>query len=580
MSIPNKYKKNIFYKFFNKTRLGCFKILSFFQIKIIQLKPILKFFPYLIKNGPKKTLHKIKKIFKKDLNDTVKYEDWFKKNSPTEAELIKQKEKSDKLKYKPKISIILPTYNTPINFLTKCIESVINQTYPYWELCIADDNSKNTEVINLIKNYLKKDNRIKCTFRKKNGHICKSSNSALKISSGEYVGLLDHDDLLLPNALYEIVKILNKDKTIDFIYSDEDKLHENGKVPTDPHLKNNLSLDKLFSFMYIGHLSIYKKNILSKVKGFTIGTQGAQDYDLLLKSLKYIKNPKHLTEILYRWRKHPDSTSMTLKAKPYAIVAGAKVLQKRLKNYIGSINFKIVDTTLGFYYISFNEIEEKSVDIFINKNLKNSNTKKIIYKTLDREINTLVFFDSVKELNNLIKVNNGKYLLIINRNIKKIVSKKDLINFIGYTNIKKVGFVGPKILIKNNIINGSGLVYYKNKFKIILNKNSDSYGYSNNLITQSNTTAITDDFFCIRRIIFENEILSFNEKLINSYLVEACIKSNKNNIRTVFFPQLKIFSDKIKKLNLHDIEMTSIINKDFYLNPKIKINSNNQFLLK
>jgi len=579
MSIAEKYKKNIFYKTFNKSRLIYFRILSFIQIKIIQIKPFLKFFPFFIKNGPKKTFKKIKRFLEENKKNKIKYKDWFKKNSPTEIELLEQKEKSKKLKYKPKISIILPTYNTPINFLTECIDSVINQTYPHWELCIADDNSKKIEVIELIKNYLKKDNRIKCVFRKENGHICKSSNSALKITTGDFIGLLDHDDLLLPNALYETAILLNEDREIDFIYSDEDKLSEIEKKPTEPYLKNDWSIDKLFSFMYVGHFSVYKKEIIKKVNGFTIGTQGAQDYDLLLKSLKFIKNPKHLPQILYRWRKHPESTAMTLSAKPYAIIAGAKVLQKRLKDYVDS-NFKIKDTTFGFYYISFKEIEKKSVDIFLNKNLLNSKTTKIIKENLDKKINNIIYFDSIENLNDLIKKNNGKYLLICNSNIFKIDSKKELINFIGYSNTKNVGFVGPKILTKNNLINGSGLVYYKDKFRIIFNKNTDSVGYSNNLTTQSNTTAITKDLFCIRRDVFEKEVKSFNEKLPNSYLIEACVNSKENNIRTVFFPQLKIFASKIRNLDLENKEIGSRIKMDFYLNPKIKINKYNQFLLK
>jgi glycosyltransferase involved in cell wall biosynthesis len=183
----------------------------------------------------------------------------------------------------PLISILLPTYNTPEAYLRECIESIIIQSYPRWELCIADDNSKDKQVVRIIKEYQEQDDRIKLIERPVNGHISEATNSALTLASGEFVGLMDHDDTLWPNALYEIVCVIHENKTVDFIYSDEDKIDSTGKLHSYPFLKPDFSPEFLESCNYITHFSCIRRTVMESAGGFRKGYEGAQDWDLFIR---------------------------------------------------------------------------------------------------------------------------------------------------------------------------------------------------------------------------------------------------------------------------------------------------------
>ncbi|RUM44595.1 MAG: glycosyltransferase family 2 protein [Hydrogenimonas sp.] len=232
------------------------------------------------------------------------------------------------LKHYPLISIIMPTFNTQKEYLTKAITSVINQTYPHWELCIADDASTNEETLKVLRKFEKKDRRIKVVYRKENGHISIASNSALEISHGTWVTFLDHDDMLPPHALYEIARTINEKPEAKLIYSDEDKVDENDKRHT-PHFKSDWNPDMFFSQNYITHLCAIDKTIIDKIGGFRKGVEGSQDYDLILRSLHFINDHEiiHIPKILYHWRATTNSTALTPDAKNYTTQAGIKALQ-------------------------------------------------------------------------------------------------------------------------------------------------------------------------------------------------------------------------------------------------------------
>ncbi|WOE69441.1 glycosyltransferase family 2 protein [Hydrogenimonas thermophila] len=232
------------------------------------------------------------------------------------------------LRKKPLISIIMPVYNSEPIFLKKAIDSVLEQTYPYWELCIADDASSSKETLKVLKEYEKKDKRIKVIYRKQNGHICAASNSALNLAKGEWVTFLDHDDMLSSNALYEIAKAINSNDKAKLIYSDEDKIDENDSR-FEPYFKSNWNPDLFFSQNYINHLTALKKEIIDKIKGFKKGVEGSQDYDLILRSLQYINDNEiiHIPKILYHWRSIKGSTALDPNEKSYTTEAGIKALQ-------------------------------------------------------------------------------------------------------------------------------------------------------------------------------------------------------------------------------------------------------------
>ncbi|MFM7426282.1 MAG: glycosyltransferase family 2 protein, partial [Elainella sp.] len=291
------------------------------------------------------------------------YEVWLKENFPRKAELISMEETWRSFSYHPLISIVTPVYNPPISFLRQAIESVINQVYPNWELCLADDHSPDLHVREVLQEYVDKEPRIKCIFRKENGHISACSNSALELASGDFVALLDHDDLLTSDALYEVVRLLNQHPEADIIYSDEDKIDDQGNLK-DPFFKPDWSPDSLLSRMYTCHLGTYRRKLIDAVGGFRIGYEGSQDYDLMLRASEKTEKIFHIPKILYHWRIHDLSASSGGDAKPYAFEAAINALNSALVRREEAGHIKQVAAGLGAYTVRY-QVERESVSIIL-----------------------------------------------------------------------------------------------------------------------------------------------------------------------------------------------------------------------
>ncbi len=229
--------------------------------------------------------------------------------------------------HRPLISIVMPTYNPNPAWLSEAIDSVRNQLYPNWELCIADDASTDPGIRPLLEKYMGEEPRIKVVFREENGHISAASNSALAVASGEWVALLDHDDLLPEHALYWVARTINEHSDVSLIYSDEDKVSESG-IRYSPYFKPDWNPDLFYSHNLITHLGVYRKDIVDYIGGFRQGFEGAQDYDLALRFVERIELGQiaHIPRILYHWRVHSESTAGGAEAKPYAMLAGERAL--------------------------------------------------------------------------------------------------------------------------------------------------------------------------------------------------------------------------------------------------------------
>jgi len=228
---------------------------------------------------------------------------------------------------RPVISVLMPVYNTKAAWLKEAIESVRKQIYPHWELCIADDASTDTTIRTLLEQYAREDERIKVMFREKNGHISAASNSALELASGDWVALLDHDDLLSEHALFWVVETIHRHPETCLIYSDEDKIDKEGRR-VKPYFKCDWNYDLFLSHNMISHLGVYKTQLVREVGGFHLGVEGAQDYDLALRCLDVVTADKiqHIPKVLLHWRMHASSTATNLEAKPYVLHAVEKVL--------------------------------------------------------------------------------------------------------------------------------------------------------------------------------------------------------------------------------------------------------------
>lgn len=260
---------------------------------------------------------------KQDRNVDKMYQRWIKENE-------KDIDKVEFLEYNPLISIVVPVYNVERTQLIECIESVKAQTYKNWELCLADDASSWKSVKKVLKEY-ESNPQIKVVYREKNGHISRATNSAIEIATGEYIAFMDCDDILTINALYEMVKKLNENPSYDFVYSDEDKVRENGTYRHMPHFKSDWAPDTLMSNMYTCHFGMYRKKIVDELGGLRAGYEGSQDHDFTIRFMEKTTKIGHVSKVLYHWRERAGSTAVTMESKPYVLEAARKAKEDALK---------------------------------------------------------------------------------------------------------------------------------------------------------------------------------------------------------------------------------------------------------
>jgi glycosyltransferase involved in cell wall biosynthesis len=270
--------------------------------------------------------------------------------TPDDADRIRQKLAG--LTTRPLISVLMPTYNTPEKWLVRVIESVRRQLYDNWELCIADDASKAPHVRKILERYQKKDPRIKVTYRETNGHISAASNSALALAHGEFIALLDHDDEIRPHALACVALELDAHPNADLIYSDEDKIDENGHR-YDQYFKPDWNPDLFLVQNYVSHLGVYRTLLVREVGGFRVGYEGSQDWDLAMRVTERTAPDRirHIPRILYHWRSVPGSTAMLIGAKNYAVVAAEKVISEHFSR-IG-VNATITPTKGSYWRVRY-----------------------------------------------------------------------------------------------------------------------------------------------------------------------------------------------------------------------------------
>ena len=221
----------------------------------------------------------------------------------------------------------MPVYNTNPVFLRKALDSVLEQLYPNWELCIADDASSNPEIRTILDDYARRDRRIKLVYRSENGHISAASNSALELATGDFIALMDHDDELLEHSLYMVALTINEHLDSDIIYSDEDKIDVAG-VRQTPYFKPDWNPELFYSQNYLNHLGVYRASLVREVGGFRKGFEGSQDYDLALRilSLTSVERIRHIPYVLYHWRMAPGVQTFSIDNLPTAVQASRRAL--------------------------------------------------------------------------------------------------------------------------------------------------------------------------------------------------------------------------------------------------------------
>ena len=304
----------------------------------MSLYRVKKGFVYLRYFGPKEFLIRLKERIR---IQKIDYEKWYENHRRTEEELKSQRQEA--FAYAPLISIVVPVYQAPEEFLRQMIESLIVQTYSNWELCIVNASPDNEEMQKVLAEYSAGDSRVRFCNLKENLGIAENTNRAFAMTKGEFVGLLDHDDLLAPNALYEIVKILQDHPQADALYTDEDKVTTELDEHFQPHLKPDFNLDLLRSNNYICHFSVFSRKLLEGEELFRTAFDGAQDHDMILRLTDRAQKIVHVPRLMYYWRSHAGSTAASIDAKPYAIEAAKGAVADHLKKH-GFKHFQITST--------------------------------------------------------------------------------------------------------------------------------------------------------------------------------------------------------------------------------------------
>lgn len=510
-------------------------------------KIIIKLYKLIFKYTPQEKI---------DLEENEVYNKyWIPNNEPNTQELENQRK--TKFKDMPKISIVVPMYNTPEKYFEELLESVKNQTYENWELCLADGSPEEAEYISKLIEPL--GEKIKYKFLNENKGISGNSNEALKLVTGDYIALLDHDDIIPIFALYEIVKTINENPEVDFIYTDEDKILEEKDKRISPHFKQDFAIDTLRSYNYICHFSIFKKELMDKLKGFNSEFDGSQDYDLILRATENAKCIVHIPKILYHWRINNNSVASGASAKPYAYVAAKKAILSSIERH-GIKGAKVEDSKIiGLYKIKYPVNGEPRISIIIpnkdhKKDLKrciksiqkstyknyeiiiveNNSTQKDIfryYKKLDTNNNI-----KIKECNlesfNYSKLNNfgasistGEYFVFLN-NDTKIITKDWLETIIGNCQREEIGAIGAKLIYRNRKIQHAGVVLNLTGIAGHVNWNEKSRkpGYFGRIMIQQNVSSVTGALLGISRKVFE-EIKGFDETFPVAYNdVDLCLK--------------------------------------------------------
>jgi len=397
------------------------------------------------------------------------------------------------LSYQPVISIVMPVYNVEALFLEEAVASVLEQIYPYWELCIADDASTKPETIEVLKKL--NDPRIKVVTRTENGHICRASNDAATLATGEFIALMDNDDLLSPNALFEIVRLLQEKPDADLVYSDEDKIDVEGKH-FDLHFKPDWSPTLLLGYNYINHLTCMRRVLFEEVGGFRVGYEGAQDYDLLLRITERTNRVFHIPKILYHWRAIPGSTAFKASEKPIVSTSAHKILSesllrrgipasiyapdfaRRLNVPVQQLDFSDEGPTVDIIIPTFNQGD-------ILRTCIESITTKTTYKTYQimvvdnasQDKKTLQYLDEIRAAGirveripngpegfSFSRVNNmavgrsdAEYILFLN-NDTEVIEPLWLSRMMGYLQLPGVGATGARLLYPDNTIQHAGVL--------------------------------------------------------------------------------------------------------------------------
>ena len=555
--------------------------------KIDWLKIAKRLSPYNIKKGllymkhfgPKEFWIRLTERFQADDLD---YEEWYKNHKPTMEEL--QRQRDTEFEYEPLISILVPVYNTPEEFLKQMIQSVRKQTYGKWELCIANANPANETVAEILRISSTKDERIKVKDVPENEGIAQNTNAVLAIATGDYIGLLDHDDLLTPDALYEVVKMINENDRPQVLYSDEDKITMDLSEHFQPHMKPDYNKDLLRSNNYITHFFVAERMLVEEVGGEDGEYNGAQDYDLILKCTERAKGIAHIPRILYHWRVHKASTADNPASKMYAFDAGKRAIEDHLKR-CGEIGKVSHEKDLGFYRVKYqvqgsplisiiipNKDQVESLDKCLRSIEKSSykNYEIIIVENNSTEDETFAYYKKIESdkirivywsdefnysaINNFgVKHARGDYLLLLNNDVE-VIATDWLEELTANCQRKDVGIVGARLYYPDDTIQHAGIVIGIGGVAgaLFVGMPRMFTGYLHKAAIQQDLSAVTAACMMVKRSVYE-ELGGLEEELKVAFNdVDFCLRAREKGYLVVYDPNVELYHFESKSRGTED----------------------------
>lgn len=520
---------------------------------------------YYQRYGLKSTINRLMQGVKPE----TMYDSWFKEHRVSDTDLATQKYAM--FDYTPKISIIVPTFNTPLDLLDEMVQSVMNQSYRNWELCLADASDKNSATRKAILAYCEKDERIKVNELDKNYGISGNTNKALEIATGDYTGLLDHDDFLELDTLYEVVKLLNE-YPYDSLYTDEDKYEmETGKF-SEPNFKPDFAIDALCSHNYITHFFVAKTDLIRSVGGEHSEYDGSQDYDLIFRCTEKSNRVGHIAKILYHWRIHPGSTAGDPEQKLYCYESGRKAIQDHCTRVGVPATVEVLGKPYwGLYHVNYETPGNPLVSIII-PNYENKKTLKrcidslfkvntyqnieiIIVENNSKSKEIFDYYDSLQKEHNNIKVvvwsggefnysaiNNfgvkfatGDYLLLLN-NDTEVISPNAVKELLGNCMREDVGAVGAKLLYADNSVQHAGVVigFGGVAGHVFSRYDKNDVGYMMRAIINYNYSAVTGACLMTKKGLYE-EVGGLDENLKVAFNdIDYCLKLRQKDKMIVY----------------------------------------------
>ncbi|MGA7935162.1 MAG: glycosyltransferase family 2 protein [Kovacikia sp.] len=557
------------------------------------------------------------------LRGKLTYDQWVRQNRLTRSDILSAQRQIAEWQSRPTFSVVMPVYNVEAKWLEKAIQSVLNQIYPDWELCIADDASTQPHIKPLLTRYSKLDPRIKVVFRAENGNIVAASNSALELTTGDYIALLDHDDELAIDALFETAKLINQHPDADFIYSDEDKIDPQGKR-LDPFFKPDWSPDYFHACMYTCHLGVYRTRLIRDLGGFRAGYDGSQDYDLVLRVVGKTRHIYHIPKILYHWRIIPTSVTAGEQAKPWAYLAARKALEDSLTSspYPGWVEAtprpgfwrvrrhiigqplisiiipsagKVIDTPDGPLNILQNCIHSIQRSTYRNFEIVVVDGYDIPEPTLEALTKPLAEapapnlqlvrcadpFNFSHRINQGAAKASGQFLLVLNDDIE-VITPDWLESMLEFAQQAEVGAVGAKLFFADGKIQHAGvMVLNGNAGHAFHGFDGDHPGYFCSNVVNRNYLAVTAACLMMRRDLFDQLGGMDQQFPLNYNDVDLCLKAHQAGYRNVVTPfaQLIHYESASRQKGLNPKEWEKLnhkwgsyltqMGKDPYYNPNL-----------